>query len=157
MDVCTAALEARGGPPSSGGAEVQLRGLPVVEQHWNPVSFSCITIVWIGVCKSTLSFGDLLEGLRGLRSSYQFWFSTAQGHKAESAQSRDLGCVWGNLETPLQARPHGTHFTPPAPDWMHVWNVVYQGRSLETQSPRVLFGTGHIGTLYLTQAQIPDS
>lgn len=45
----------------------------------------------------------------------------------------------------------------PALDCDNTWNVVYQGDSLETQSPEFLLRVGHLGTLCLTCTQISDS
>ena len=41
--------------------------------------------------------------------------------------------------------------------WQWVWNVVYQGTSLETQSPKFFVGGSHIGTPCLAVIKIPDS
>lgn len=39
--------------------------------------------------------------------------------------------------------------------WQHVWSIVYQGSSLETQCP-VFMGAGHMGILCLACPRVPD-
>lgn len=99
--------------------------------------------VLLGVSKTTLKLGDLLER------------SNAKGRGTWGRVQRKAGMSF------QESSPQGP--TQDTPDsfshrlWLRVPSHVYQGSTLETWCTRLLSGAGHIGTRCLSRTQIPDS
>lgn len=91
------------------------------------------------------------------------WFIIVKGHTAKPVKRKGSwgGKVW---------RKQGTSFPESSPSevtqdlfispskelWQHVWNVIYQGSSVEIQIPRFVLGASHIGSLCLACTKTPD-
>lgn len=115
------------------------------------------------VPKFNLKLGNFLE-LKGLSMSPYSWEQFIAVKEYNTKVAKGTG-AWGKLQRKLD-----TSFQESYPSgviqevlicfnnqvWQHMWNIVYQGSSLETPVSRFSVGTGHIVILYFINTKIPD-
>lgn len=96
---------------------------------------------------------DLLGGLAGLgrQSHSQVRFLTVKRPKSKIRKGRGS---WGEVQreptqaskSPLIVESHRTHLNSHSSElWQTVWNLAYQGSSVETQCPEFSVGASHEG------------
>lgn len=97
------------------------------------------------VPKTTCRFCDLLGGLTRLTAL--IYYGPRKSHMVQSLRKPPGPGSQGASQDALNSS--STEL------WQHVWSIVYQGSSLETQCP-VFMGVGHMGILCLACPRVPD-